>query len=267
MAGDDDPVFMHTMNLGGNGRMLVRDNGMGVEEVVGVYSDIEALKPRPFAEVHGLDFSTDGTNDAPEVTHEALAIAGDDMAVLGRVMSAAFTAGSAATLRFTHDNPDTQGTDEARELDGTYDGAAGTYRCNGAAECTVEIGANGGITAMSTGWIFTPDPGATVDVRDINHVLHYGFWLKKTTDDEGAITYNEVETFRRFFGRSLRQRRFSQGAGPPMKAALRAFMRSGPVTTRAPENSSAQTPVISRRTPALRRFSARRTSRTSLRIG
>ena len=25
--------------------------------------------------------------------------------------------------------------------------------------------------------------------------LHYGFWLKKTTDADGATTYNEVETF------------------------------------------------------------------------
>ncbi len=25
--------------------------------------------------------------------------------------------------------------------------------------------------------------------------LHYGFWLKRTTDKDGAVTYNEVETF------------------------------------------------------------------------
>ena len=25
--------------------------------------------------------------------------------------------------------------------------------------------------------------------------LHYGFWLKRTTDADGATTYNEVETF------------------------------------------------------------------------
>ncbi|MYD99864.1 MAG: hypothetical protein F4Y03_01110 [Alphaproteobacteria bacterium] len=194
MAQDGDPAFAFTVELGENGRMLVRDNGMGVEEVVGVHSDIEALEAIPFAEVHALDFSTDGTNDAPDVTHEALTIAGNAAEVLGRVMSAAFTAGTVATLRFAHDDPATLGTDEARELAGAYDGAPGTYRCNGAVECTVEIGADGGIAGMSAGWIFTPDPGATVDVRDGDY-LHYGFWLRKTTDDEGAVTYGEVETF------------------------------------------------------------------------
>ena len=194
MAGDGDPAFALAANLGRDGRMLVRDNGMGVQEIVGVHSDIEALEAIPFADVHELDFSTDGTNDAPDVTYEALRIAGDDTKVLERVMSAAFAAGTEATLTVAHDDPGTHGTDEARELAGAYDGAAGTYRCNGAAECTVEIGASGGITGMSTGWIFTPDLGATVDVRDDDY-LHYGFWLKKTTDDEGAVTYNEVETF------------------------------------------------------------------------
>ena len=178
MAEDDDPAFAFTANLGRDGRMLVRDNGVGVEEVVGVHSDIEAIEVKPFEEVHNLDFGTDGTD--PEV--------------LGRVMSAAFAANTAATLKFSHDDPATQGTDEAREVAGAYDGAAGTYRCNGTAECTVEIDANGRITEMSAGWLFSPHPGATVDVRDADY-LHYGFWLRKTTDDDGAVTYNEVETF------------------------------------------------------------------------
>ena len=43
-------------------------------------------------------------------------------------------------------------------------------------------------------WIFIPADGATVDVADTDY-LHYGFWLKRTTDSDGAITYNEVETF------------------------------------------------------------------------
>ncbi len=194
MAEDGDPAFAPAGNLAPNGRMLVRNNGMGVEEVVGIHSDIEALEAIPFAEVHELDFSTDGTNDAPDVTHEALGIAGNDTEVLGRVMSGAFTAGSVATLTFAPDDPATLGTDEAEEVAGAYDGAMGTYRCNGAAECTVTLDASGMITAMSGDWVFTPDPGATVDVPDEDY-LHYGFWLKKKTDDEGAVAYDEVETF------------------------------------------------------------------------
>ncbi len=178
MAEDGDPAFAFTAMLGPDGRMLARDNGMGVQEVVGVHSDIEAIEVKPFEEVHNPDFSTDVTD--PEV--------------LVRVMSAAFTANTGATLMFLHDDPATQDTDEAREVAGAYDGAPGTYRCNGDAECTVGISADGGITEMSAGWIFTPDPGATVDVRDADY-LHYGFWLRRTTDGEGAVTYNEVETF------------------------------------------------------------------------
>ena len=29
----------------------------------------------------------------------------------------------------------------------------------------------------------------------ITTICHYGFWLKKTTDEDGVLTYNEVETF------------------------------------------------------------------------
>ena len=36
--------------------------------------------------------------------------------------------------------------------------------------------------------------GHDLDVADADY-LHYGFWLKKTTDADGAVTYNEVETF------------------------------------------------------------------------
>lgn len=119
--------------------MLVRDNGMGVQEVVGVHRNIEAPEVKPFAEVHELDFSTDGTNDAPEVTYEALRIVGYDTEVLKRVMSTAFTAGTEAKLRFAHDDPATHGTDEARELAGAYDGAVGTYRCSGVAQCRLRL--------------------------------------------------------------------------------------------------------------------------------
>ena len=194
MTGEGDPAFVHAMNLGVTGRMLVRDNGMGVEEVAVVHSDIEAIVATPFAEVHELDLSTDTTNDTPDPTHEALLIDGTDTAVLGRVMSASFTAGAAGNLDFDHDDASTADVDEASEVAGTYDGAMGTFRCNGDAGCTVTLDANGGITAMSAGWIFTPDRGATIDVADDDY-LHYGFWLKKTTDDEGAVTYDEVETF------------------------------------------------------------------------
>ena len=57
----------------------------------------------------------------------------------------------------------------------------------------------GTLIAMSDGWIFTPDTGATSDVPDADY-LHYGFWLKRTTDAMGAVVYDEVETFAGFVG-------------------------------------------------------------------
>ena len=44
------------------------------------------------------------------------------------------------------------------------------------------------------GWVFIPDMRATSDEPDYDY-LNYGFWLKKTADADGAVTYNEVETF------------------------------------------------------------------------
>ena len=37
--------------------------------------------------------------------------------------------------------------------------------------------------------------GATSDQYRTTDYLHYGVWLKKTTDEDGVVTYNEVETF------------------------------------------------------------------------
>ena len=79
-------------------------------------------------------------------------------------------------------------------VDGTYNGAMGTYTCSGTANCTATVNAMGMLTALSDGWIFTPAMGATSDQPDYDY-LSYGFWLKRTTDKDGVLTYNEVETF------------------------------------------------------------------------
>ena len=203
MAGDDDPKFvMQDMDLGEGTTMHVRDNGEGVEEVVMVSTDIEAPKATAFAMVTGqaLDHDLDTTEDAdgdgtPDNDFTALAVDETSADVRKLVMSSEFTpgAGSQTVLTFGGDDPADE-DDAAAEVEGTYNGAMGTYMCaGGAADCTVTLDAMGMITAMSDGWIFTPDAGATSDVPDGDY-LSYGFWLKKTTED-GAVTYNEVETF------------------------------------------------------------------------
>ena len=140
-------------------------------------------------------------NDTPTVTYEALKVAvGAAEVNLPLVKSDAFKAGTAATLMFARAQ---EATDDvpavvAFETAGTYNGAPGTYKCaaTGSADCTVTLDAKGKITAIGVDddWIFTPDAGATSDVADAEY-LHYGFWLMRTTDADGATTYNEVETF------------------------------------------------------------------------
>lgn len=193
-AGANDPKFAQAADMMDGRTMHVRANSMTEEEVVIVYTDIEAPTPTPFAMVHMLDLSTDTTNDTPEVTHEAL-IVGNTPEVRALVKSAGFAARTAAELTFPDDDTSTANMDEAYEVAGTYDGAMGTYRCNGGTDCTVRLDAMGAITNLTGDWIFTPTAGAMSPVPDDDH-LHYGFWLKRTKDSNGNVTgYSEVETF------------------------------------------------------------------------
>ena len=103
-------------------------------------------------------------------------------------------------LTFDNDDTTTNNEDEAFETAGTYNGAMGTYRCNGTSACTVTLARAMGevsITDMSGGWIFTPDAGATSDQPDYDY-LRYGFWLMRTTDEDGVLEYDEVRDLRRF---------------------------------------------------------------------
>ena len=208
MAADDDPKFMQARDLGGGRTMHTRtmeadDDGDVVEETVIVTTDIEAARATAFARVAGQALNADEAgasatgDDATALDFTATALASTDTAaaaILAKVMSSAFEANTAAALTFSGDDPADE-EDEAFETSGTYNGAMGMYKCaGGAGGCTVNINAMGKITGMSDGWIFTPDEGATSDVPDADY-LHYGVWLKKTTDEDGVVTYNEVETF------------------------------------------------------------------------
>ena len=210
LMGEDDPEFTLYKDLGKGRTMHTRkmeadEDGNVVEEVVIVSTDIAAPKPVAFAKfeddqgmpTQALDVSTDTTNDPQDgvATFEALAVdQTDGNNVFALVKSSAFTAGTAAELMFPDNDPGTTTVDDAFETAGTYNGAMGTYRCNGNADCTVTLDAMGAITAMSDGWIFTPDPRVTSDQPDYDY-LHYGFWLEKTTDEDGVLKYDEVETF------------------------------------------------------------------------
>ena len=214
-----DPKFELAEDLGDGRFMFVRtqdadEDGNVEEEVVIVGTDIRAPRALPFARVMGqeldardldplVDADEDGGDGAliNDFTALHVGVMGNPIAadspILKLVKSDSFTAATEAELMFAADVVATTGKDEAKEVDGYYNGAKGTYRCDGTAECMVTIGTVEGklvINGMSAGWIFTPAEGATSDVADSSY-LHYGFWLKKTTDEDGVLTYNEVETF------------------------------------------------------------------------
>ena len=207
LAGADDPKFMQAEDLGGGSTMHARAmeadaDGNVVEEVVIVSTDIEAPRPTAFATVAGqalnardLDDSVDADGDG-DATNDftALTVDGTSTTVVAGVMASRFESSTQAQLTFAFDDASTTDEDEADEVAGTYNGAMGTYRCDGASDCTVDINAMGEISAMSAGWVFIPAADSMSSVPDSDY-LHYGFWLKNTTDKDGVVTYNEVETF------------------------------------------------------------------------
>ena len=207
MAGDDDPKFAQTKDLGSGTTMHVRvnsDDADGkVEEVVVVSTDIDAPKAVAFAKFKDMAGTTtqalnvmkdDGETPGGNETANAFGITAFSGTVNANLMFARSTTNG--TLNYDRDNPGTEPTADVDEglHDGTYNGAEGTYRCTlDSGSCTVTFNAKGQVTGVVDGWVFIPDQGATSDQPDYNY-LSYGFWLKKTTKD-GETTYDEVEAF------------------------------------------------------------------------
>ena len=198
VEGDDD--FTHVMGPMYSLMHDADDDGNVVQEIVLVDHTITNPKRTSFAKEHPLDFSSDTTNDGEvgveDDTFEALTIVA---ATTTLVKSDAFVAGAGAGETEHTFDADTSANnmDDAAEVAGTYDGAPGTYRCNGNADCTVTLmrDAKGKVTtAVGAGWIFTPDDKAKVYVVDTEYTS-FGVWLKRTTDADGVLTYNMVDTF------------------------------------------------------------------------
>ena len=208
-AGDDDPKFALYMDLGNGRTMHTREmdadaDGDVVEEVVIVSTDIAAPKAVAFAKWRDMELMTpqvldvmkdDGQTPGGDETANALAIDGTDAAEAGRMMPARSTMDG--MLNYSRDDSGAEPTMDVDEgvHDGTYNGAEGEFRCTVDSDsCSITFDDKGKVTAASTGWVFIPDMGATSDEPDYDY-LRYGFWLMKTTDDEGVLTYDDVETF------------------------------------------------------------------------
>ena len=220
---EDAPQFSEAMGFA-NGSMQVRtmkenDDGETESEVVVVRTDIAKPTARPFAidgdnkGVYALNVDLAPTMDAdndgePNKDFTAKSVgeeanAAPDEAELKLVRSSAFVPGAGSTTeltfnRFIADTDDGTPGNQPRaafETAGTYNGADGTYKCNGENnDCTVDLNAKGEITGMSAGWVFIPGDGETVDVADASY-LSYGFWLKRTMSAKDGTVYDAVETF------------------------------------------------------------------------
>ncbi len=203
----NDPEF-EKQDDGSYVRTMPADNdGNVVSEVMGVYSDIAAPTATAFGEEETLDARADGVTPDTENPADSLTVATANIAnivssgISSRITPDPTDTGADRTFSFNRaqedGDPDTDGDQpvEAFATSGTYRGAQGTYTCASTTDdCTVTFKrSDGAITALSAGWIFTPDTGATIDVVDTTY-LYWGYWLKQTAKD-GAVTINEVETF------------------------------------------------------------------------
>ena len=199
----DNETFEQRADLGGGTTMHVLamdadDDGNVVEEVVMVHTDVEAPTPTAFAMVETLDANPETTGGSD---FQSLGIdnggTNDNLGMLETDGITSTGAGTVTLLPAREDDPSTMDMDETRMAFSTpamFRGAPGTLTCGGTNDCTATLDADGDITAVTGGWIFTPDQGATIDIPDSDY-LHYGFWLMRTTDKDGVLTYNEVETF------------------------------------------------------------------------
>ncbi len=155
-----DEKFMLAMDLGGGTTMHTRTmdadaDGNVVQEVAIITTDIDPPKAVAFAMVdeQELNVRQDGETATEEDPNDALTVVeGTDDVNLPKIMSASFVpgAGSGTQLTFAADDSGTSDMDEADEVMGTYNGAMGTYRCNGSTACTVTLDADGMVTAISS---------------------------------------------------------------------------------------------------------------------
>ena len=181
-------------------KMDAGEDGNVVEEVVIVSTDIDAPTDIPFVDDgdgnggrYTLNTNPDGEENSQSLTFDATEVTGHaGLAMLTDSKVAVPAPSGSVTLM--GDNEDTEDVKE-NEYSGTFDGAEGTFTCTGtvADGCAVMI-EDGEITTMVNVY-FTPDDEDVMVKEDDADYLNYGFWLKRTTDEDGVLTYNEVETF------------------------------------------------------------------------
>ena len=104
-----------------------------------------------------------------------------------KFMSPGPAAGGSVTQRF----PTATATATSLTFQGNYNGAPGTYTCNGASggACTMTISPTGTYTpATGQSWTFTPELRATAWQRDADFIS-FGWWLQEPASANGTYTF------------------------------------------------------------------------------
>ena len=140
--------------------------GASTADEIVFYTDIEAPGTQPFGGEMGKYGSANGLDADGNLPIGA----GTDATLIA---SSAFPTGPAIRTHMA-------GADGAVAVDGSFDGAQGTYACTPAADngCTSSIKDGGGIAlAGGGGWKFVPASGATVSKPDTEY-RYFGWWLR-----------------------------------------------------------------------------------------
>ena len=152
------------------GTYIARDESDEITDTVVFYTDIEAPGTQPFSGDEGKYGTDDGIDGDGN-----LEIGTDTDATL--IASSEFPTGPGIR---EHE----AGAGGMVEIDGTFDGADGTYVCTPTMSdaCTSSIRSAGGIALMGGGgWKFAPDEGAMVAKPDTEY-SYFGWWQHQTED-------------------------------------------------------------------------------------
>ncbi len=152
----------------------------GTSSTVVVYTDIAAPKPVAFDTVYDLDGNGNLPNTALLAADNRSKIMASDFMHTGKKDHA----------------PDAGADDDAVDvmIRGTFNGAAGEYRCAAAAAnaCVSHDAGDGAVRLEGSTWIFDPDSGAMAMMVDPSFA-YFGWWLNKgTADDVEAGVFHGV---------------------------------------------------------------------------
>ena len=194
------------------------DDGNVVEEIVLVDHTITKPKRTSFAKEHPLNAREVDADADDDFTAVSVTVENAMLVKLDDLVAGADPAGT--TTRTAAPVP-TRRTRHMRSPEPTTARRA-PISALPPADCTVTLtrDAMGKVsTAVSIGWIFTPDDKAKVYVVDKEYAS-FGVWLKRTTDADGVLTYNMVDTFA--MGTGAHRRRWPPSQAPPATRAPRS---------------------------------------------